>query len=472
MRPTATRAAAIALLAAAGAAHAQQFGAVRVAAGLTRPVFVTAPPGDYGRLFIVEQRGSAGVAARADIKIMNLPGNTINATPFLSIFNLPTNTQTNSEQGLLGLAFDPDFANNGFFYINYTNATTSAGTTFIERYHVNPATPNVADPASGTVILRLVQPFTNHNGGWLGFGPDGYLYAALGDGGSGGDPGNRAQNTALLFGKIHRIIPSGDAFPADPDRNYTIPATNPFAGSATQAQEIWAYGLRNPWRPSFDRLTGDLWIADVGQDVWEEVNFQPAAVTPPFTARNYGWRCYEGNANYNTSGCGPIGNYTFPIHTYQHTIAGNECSVTGGYVYRGCDIPGLAGTYFFSDYCAARTFSFRYSGGVMTEFTNRTTQLVPVGGPTPAAITSWGEDAWGELYFMGAGNLFKLVPTCAANCDASTQQPILNVLDFNCFLNKFSASDCYANCDNSTAPPTLNVLDFNCFLNQFAAGCP
>jgi glucose/arabinose dehydrogenase len=473
MRYSVAGVAAVGLVTLAGSTHAQTFLAgARVAQSLVRPLFVTAPPGDLNRLFIVEQRGSGGVASRADIRIMNLPSGTIEPTPFLSVFNLPTNAATNSEQGLLGLAFDPNYATNGYFYVNYTTAVTTNGTTIIERYRVSTTNPNIADPGSATMLLTLNQPFVNHNGGWLGFGPDGYLYAALGDGGSGGDPGNRAQNTTLLFGKMLRILPDGDDFPADPNRNYSIPSTNPFATHATNAREIWAYGLRNPWRSSFDRVTGDLWIGDVGQDAWEEINFQPAATLPPFTAVNYGWRCYEGNAPYNTTNCAPQSTMTFPVHTLPQ-VGTNYCSITGGYVYRGCKIPQARGLYFFADYCAARVWSFRLVGTSVTELTDRTAEVTPV-GLTINTITSFGEDASGELYITsgGSGNIFKILPRCYANCDGSTVAPILNVGDFTCFLQKFAAGDCYANCDDSTLPPVLNVGDFTCFLQRFAANCP
>lgn len=447
-------AAAMALLCGQAAAQTT-FSAQRIASGLTRPVFVTAPPGDFNRLFIVEQRGSGGVGNRAYIKILNLSNNTINALPFLAI----TGVATGGEQGLLGLAFDPNYATNGRFYVNYTAADW---TTHVVRYTVSAGNPNQADALSATTVFTQPQPFDNHNGGWLAFGPDNFLYVALGDGGSGGDPQNNAQSLNTILGKIVRIDVS--SLP------YTIPPTNPFFGSTSARQEIWAYGLRNPWRNSFDRATGQLYIADVGQEVWEEINVQPAATTGP--ARNYGWRCYEGNNPFITGGCAPMGTMTFPVHTYQHTAAGGECSVTGGYVYRGCKIPDLRGTYFFADWCANRISSLRYENGTVSQVTNRTAQLTPVGGPAPAGIVSFGEDAAGEMYFMGSGNLFKIVPVCSANCDGSSAPPVLNVLDFNCFLNRFAAQDCAANCDNSTAPPVLNVLDFNCFLNSFSAGCP
>jgi glucose/arabinose dehydrogenase len=367
---------------------------VQVASGLTRPVFVTAPPGDTDRLFIVEQR--SGTIGR--IKILNLDTGLVNATLFLSV----PGVSTGNEQGLLGLAFHPDYASNGYFYVNYTNST---GTTVVARYQVSAADPDVANPA-GTVVLTVAQPFSNHNGGWIGFGPDGYLYIALGDGGSANDPGNRAQNLNELLGKMLRIDVDNDDFPADPNRNYAIPADNPFVGQPNTRGEIWHYGLRNPWRDSFDRLTGDLWIGDVGQGVWEEIDFQPASSAGGL---NFGWRCMEGNHCTGLTGCtcnSPA--LTDPVQEYNHDFG---CSVTGGYVYRGIQICDLQGTYFYADYCSAIIWSFRYDGSNVTEFTVRTAELDPPGSQSISSITSFGEDAAGELYIVSQdGEIYKVVP--------------------------------------------------------------
>jgi glucose/arabinose dehydrogenase len=459
----------MALVALAGSAEAQnRLTTVRLTTGLTRPVFVTAPPGDFQRLFIVEQRGSAGVATRADIKILNKSTNTVNATPFLSI----TGLSTGSEQGLLGLAFDPNYASNGFFYVDYTN---SAGATVVARYQVS-ADPNVANPA-GTTVLTQAQPFANHNGGWLGFGPDGYLYISFGDGGSQCDPGRRAQNLTNVFGKLLRI--SVATLP------YTIPPSNPFFGSTVNRQEIWAYGLRNPWRPSFDRETGDLWIADVGQDTNEEIDFQPAAIVPPFTAVNYGWSCREGFDCASVSLCPvtdcPAGcvssGFKDPVYAYPHPGTSN-CSISGGYAYRGRAVPELRGEYFFADYCSGFIKSLRFNGSTVTGVTDRTAELNVAGTPI-SGVVSFGEDNEGEMYIVAqgsgasTGSIFKIVPRCAANCDGSTASPILNVNDFQCFLNKFASGDPYANCDGSTIAPVLNVNDFICFQNLYAtSSCP
>ena len=315
----------------------------RVATALSQPLFVTAPTGDAERLFIVEQ----GAGGSARIKILNLGTQTVNTTPFLTISGITTG----GERGLLGLAFHPDYSTNGYFFVNHTDA---AGDTIVERYTVS-ADPNVADPNSAMPVLGIGQPDSNHNGGWLGFGPDGYLYIATGDGGGTGDPNENGQDLSSLLGKMLRIDVNADDFPGDANANYGIPADNPFVGVAGR-DEIWAYGLRNPWRNSFDRETGDLYIADVGQASWEEVNVQPANSTG---GENYGWDCYEGNHEYETTGCGDPNTMTFPVYEYSHS---DGCSITGGYVYRGSQICDLRGTYFFADYCNDTIWSFRYDG--------------------------------------------------------------------------------------------------------------
>ena len=432
---------------------------VRVASGLTLPLFVTAAPGDPNRLFIVEQR--AGTTGR--VKILNLKTGAVNATPFLSI----TGVSTGSEQGLLGLAFDPDYATNGLFYVNYTDA---AGTTQIRRYAVS-GDADVADPNSATRVLSIAQPFANHNGGWLAFGPDGYLYIGSGDGGDTGDPSNRAQNTALLLGKLLRIDVHGDDFPADPNRNYALPPGNPFVGGGGTG-EVWAYGLRNPWRCSFDRLTGDLYIGDVGQGDWEEVDFQPAS---SLGGENYGWRCYEGDHPYNLTGCAAAETMVFPIHEYSHA---DGCSVTGGYVYRGTGICDLRGTHFFADFCSASIWSFRYDGAVLTDLRDRTAELAPGGGLTIGSITSFGEDARGELYIVDrGGEVFKIVPRGPQKGDLN-DDGVVNYGDINAFvlalMNPAAYTATYGyppaqagdlNCDGA-----MNYGDINPFVLLLAGG--
>ncbi len=362
--------------------------AVRVVQGLSMPLFVTAPPEDTSRIFIVEQRGGD---ARGRIQI--LKAGVLLPTPFLTTDPLAQS----SEQGLLGLAFAPDYGTSGRFYIDYTD---SLGNTQVERRTVS-GNPDVANPA-GTVILSIPQPYTNHNGGWLGFGPDGYLYVATGDGGSFGDPEDRAQNIDSLLGKMLRLDVSGSA--------YTIPPGNPFAGSTPGRDEIWAFGLRNPWRPSFDRQTGDLVIADVGQATREEIDFAPAG-TPGGV--NYGWRCFEGSLPFTSSATTPCGTCAapsctvFPAYEYDHTLG--RCSITGGYVYRGCAIPDLRGQYFFGDYCGRQIYTGRFQNGLLAGVRDRTAEVAP-SGATIGNITSFGEDARGEIYITDqGGQVFKIV---------------------------------------------------------------
>jgi glucose/arabinose dehydrogenase len=390
---------------------------VRVASGLSRPVYVAAPPGDQGRLFIVEQRGSAGVGNRADIRVLNLAADppALLPTPFLTI----TGVSTGGEQGLLGLAFDPNYLTNGRFYLNYTNA---AGTTIIERrIDANPL-DNVHTNASGSpnTVISIAQPFSNHNAGWLGFSPvDGYLYIPLGDGGSSCDPGGRAQNINELLGKTLRLDVSGAT-------GYAVPPTNPFAGATPGLDEIWNLGLRNPFRCSFDRATGDLYLGDVGQAVYEEIDFE----NPGAGGRNYGWDIREGFACSTVSGCPSscATGFTDPAHAYDQTV-GARCAVTGGYVYRGCRMPGLQGQYFFADYCSNEIWSMPAGGGAVTA---RTTELAPGGGLSIASISSFGEDAQGEIYLcdLSGGEVFKIVPKGVGDLNGDGAVNLLDVSPF------------------------------------------
>jgi glucose/arabinose dehydrogenase len=301
------------------------------------------------------------------------------------------------------MAFHPDYQQNGFFYASYTDV---AGDTRIVRYQVSATDPDSADPATASIVLAHDQPYGNHNGGLVLFGPDGMFYVGLGDGGSGGDPQNRAQNLDSLLGKLLRLNVSGAA-------PYDIPADNPFVGRADARPEIWAYGLRNPWRFSFDRVTGDLYTADVGQNALEEVNVQPA-VSPG--GENYGWRIMEGNACFDPPGCSSAG-LTFPVLTYPHS---DGCSVTGGYVYRGSALPILAGRYLYADYCRGWVRSFTYYNGSAVDRIDWSTELSP-----GTLVTSFGQDNAGELYVMTArGSLFRIVPQVAnpAQSESSLQQ--------------------------------------------------
>lgn len=336
------------------------------------------------RLFVVEKAGI--------IKILNSDGS-INATPFLDINSIVINpTGVNDERGLLGLAFHPDYTNNGYFYVYYID---NGGDTQVSRFSVNAGNPDTADPGSEFPIIDFIQPFSNHNGGSLAFGPDGYLYIASGDGGSAGDPGDRAQNTQLLLGKLLRI----DVDNPGGGNNYGIPGDNPFAGSPTEAEEIWAYGLRNPWKFSFDSMTDDLWIGDVGQGDVEEINKQPSTTA----GLNYGWRCYEGSAPYNTTGCPPPGNLTFPEAEYSSSSGSGNCSVTGGYVYRGSLWPALQGLYFAADVCSGKLFTVDPAGS-----------LVDLGGYGGSWV-SFGVDNNDELFVVDiSGNIYRIVDASIA----------------------------------------------------------
>lgn len=320
------------------------------------------------RLFAIEKAGR--------IRIIN-PNGTVNATPFLDITSLVSSG--NNEQGLLGLAFHPNYIGNGFLYVNYINLS---GDTVIARYTVS-ADENAANASSALTVMTIDQPSTtNHNGGTLRFGPDGYLYIGMGDG---GDGGARSQNTNDLLGKMLRIdVNSGTT--------YGIPAGNPFAGATLGADEIWAIGLRNPWKFSFDQ-DGNLWIADVGQNQIEEINKQPSTLA----GLNYGWRCYEGNSDYNTTGCAPRASMTFPFAQYTHS---DGCSVTGGFVYAGSAYPNFNGNYFFADYCRNRIGRVNVATGAITYSANFTGSN---------NFTTFGQDVNGELYIASGGTIYKVI---------------------------------------------------------------
>lgn len=331
------------------------------AQGFSSPVELS-HAGDQ-RVFIVEQTGK--------IKIVN-PDGSVNPLPFLDLSAL---VSTGGERGLLGLAFAPDYTETGRFYVNYTDVN---GNSVIARYQVS-NDPDIANTAA-EILLTYEQPFTNHNGGSLHFGDDGYLWISTGDGGSGGDPVGNGQNTEVLLGKLLRIDVSGES--------YSIPPDNPFAEGS--APEIWAYGLRNPWKFSFDRETGELLIADVGQNQYEEVNRESVNAA----GLNYGWRCYEGNIPYNTTGCGSPDDMIFPIAVYSHS--NGRCSITGGYVYRGGKYHNLIGKYIFGDYCSGEI-------GWIDQDNNLEFIL-----NTGINLTSFGQDADGELYVLGSGKVYKI----------------------------------------------------------------
>ena len=327
------------------------------------------------RLFVVEKSGK--------IKILNQNGS-VNSTPFLDIEDrVSTNA---NERGLLGLAFHPNYPENPFFFVNYTN---NSGATTISKFSVS-ADQNIAND-SETILLEINQPYANHNGGCINFGPDGNLYIGMGDGGSGGDPQNYSQNTESLLGKMLRINVNSGA--------YSIPEDNPYG------DEIWSVGLRNPWKFSFDSLNGDLWIADVGQNEFEEINMvqnNPANI-------NYGWRCYEGNEPYNLSGC-PDEGLTFPVSTYSHYGSGDfKCSITGGYVYRGNQISGLNGVYFFADYCSGEI-------GLLSKNENDEWDMSLAFPNINGSWVSFGEDINGELYIASInGGIYKIIDAALSN---------------------------------------------------------
>jgi glucose/arabinose dehydrogenase len=358
------------------------------ASGFNRPVNIKHAGDD--RLFVVEQDGI--------IKIVNSDG-TVETNNFLDIDNIVGST--GNEQGLLGLAFHPNFATNGYFFVNYTN---NSGDTVISRFSRIGVDPTIADPNSELIILTYSQPYTNHNGGELQFGPDGYLYISSGDGGSGGDPQNNGQNLNSLLGKLLRI----DVNNSSASNPYAIPADNPFVGNASARDEIWAYGLRNPWKFSFDSANDDLWIADVGQNAREEINQAVSTAA----GLNYGWRCYEGNSSYNLSGCPSSSTMTFPISEYSHS--GGRCSITGGYVYRGSTYPNLVGAYLFGDVCSQEIGYLKFENGSW----NSTFESFS------GNWVAFGEDINGELYVSNlSGSIFK-ISDALLSIDENTQNTI------------------------------------------------
>lgn len=351
------------------------------------------------RLFIVEQPGR--------IRIYQ-PGTGLLTTPFLDISG-PVDDSGN-EMGLLGLAFHPNYASNGYFYVNYTHSLSGTRTTRVSRFTRSGTDANIANPASEVVILEFGQPYINHNGGALHFGPDGYLVIASGDGGDANDPQDYSQNRRSLLGKLLRVdvdmlaggLPDCSTFGSS---NYRIPADNPLADGVGGAacDEIWDLGLRNPWRFAFDRQTGDLWMADVGQFFWEEIDFEPSGSGG---GRNYGWDCYEGNATNSqdpSPDCtGDPADYTFPVHVYSHS--NGNCSITGGYVYRGPSYGGLDGHYLFADYCTGRLWTL--SGDPASP---AVTTLALAAGSSLSSPRTFGEDAAGELYVASDTAVYRIV---------------------------------------------------------------
>ena len=358
--------------------------------GFTNPLLVTSAGDGTNRLFVVEQAG--------DVRVIK--NHTVLPTPFL---DLRGRISSGGERGLLGLAFHPDFPTHPYVYVNFTNPD---GNTAVNRYTVNPASPDVAVFSSGVRLLTIAQPYPNHNGGNLAFGPDGYLYIGMGDGGSSGDPQNRAQDINSLLGKMLRI----DVDHTTGTTKYVSPSTNPYVGR-TGLDEIWSRGLRNPWRFSFDRSTGQLWIGDVGQDRWEEIDRSiPVGTTPAGRGVNYGWPILEGRACYRpATGCSSSGT-VLPVATYAHVVSGaDNCSVTGGFVYRGVAYPALRGGYVFGDYCSGRMWVMSATAAAPA-----TATLVRDATASPhLAISSFGEGDFGELYVcdIAGGAVYRVTAT-------------------------------------------------------------
>ncbi|MCY3833492.1 MAG: PQQ-dependent sugar dehydrogenase [Chloroflexi bacterium] len=364
------------LISRAAGPSAAAFQLTAVAAGFDRPLYVTHAGDESNRLFVLEQTG----------KVWIIDDDERAPVPFIDVSDLisPSADRPYSEQGLLGLAFHPEYESNGLFFLSYTDR---GGSSVIARYEVSSDEPDVADAESGEIIFRLAQPYANHNGGHIEFGPDGYLYFALGDGGAANDPLGAGQNRQLLLGSILRID-------VDVESGYAIPPDNPFLGDPAALAEIWSYGLRNVWRFNFDRLTGDMYMADVGQNQWEEVNFQPANSAG---GENYGWNVWEGKHIF-AGGNAP--NHVPPIFEYSHALG---CSVTGGVVYRGAAIPDLEAVYLFGDYCSGRIW-----GAWRDDALNwRADELLN----TNMAISSFGEDKAGEIYVIDySGTLYRFDP--------------------------------------------------------------
>lgn len=344
-----------------------------LAGGFDKPVYLTNAADGSGRMFVVGQRG----------RILIVKDGAVNPTPFLDIVSLVGSDSL--ERGLLSVAFHPDYASNGFLFVNYTN---KEGNTVIARYHVSD-NPDLVDPNSAKILLTINQPYPNHNGGQLVFGPDGYLYVGMGDGGSANDPHNNGQSLNTLLGKILRLeIDQGDP--------YGVPASNPFVNQADARPEIWSYGWRNPWRFSFDRADGDMYIADVGQNEYEEISVELAG-TPG--GQNYGWRLLEGAHCFDPSDCDPATLGTvLPVAEYDHS---QGCSVTGGYVYRGERFPTLTGIYFYGDWCSGIIWGLRReAAGSWVQ-----AELLQSG----LKISAFGQDEAGELYVIDHnGDIFQI----------------------------------------------------------------
>lgn len=481
------------LAASGGVAHAQTLATEVVASGFALPVYCTAPRGDDNRLFVVQQRRFG----QGLLRVVDLRTGRLQFEPYLDIGAVGTG----AEQGFFCVAFHPRFMENGYFYVKYATPAVSgvsAGDVFVVRYRAMGADPmaNAADPASAVVIMKITQPESTHNGGWLDFGPDGKLYIATGDGGNANDTtggvsfppyhtpgiGNAQDLTDNILGKVLRIDVDGpdgepgtaddDGFPSDATRHYVIPPDNPYVGTVN-TPEVWASGLRNPWRASFDRQTGDFWVGDVGQAEREEISRNAGNVP----ARNYGWRCMEGTRCTGLAGCTcNAPELTMPLFEYDHAVG---CAVVGGYVYRGAAIAWLRGTYFFSDFCTSAVKTFRPGASGVTELVDRSVELDPPGAISNVTIISFGEDSRGDLYLVdqNAGRVLRVVkPGPKVDCNANGRHDEGDILaGISADVNGDGIPD---ECQSPPCSADFNAdggvdgADIEAFFGAFAAGEP
>jgi glucose/arabinose dehydrogenase len=433
-------------------AHAQPIRATPLVSGLVEPVEVAHAPGDASRLFVIERAGK--------IRVVRLPSGTLLSPPFLDID--PLVKAVPGDTGLLGLAFDPSYQTSGHFYVSYTAEPEFDHA--LVRYSVSVGNPDLANPNSALLIWRYKRPL-GHTSGWIGFRPtDGFLYLGSGDAGTAAvpDPLNASQRLDLVFGKILRIDPSSDEFPADPNRNYSIPLGNPFGRTPGAAPEIWDHGIRNPWRCSFDRDTGDFWIADVGENEFEEVDVE---LVGDSGGHNYGWKCLDATFCTGYGGCDCSSSLLkAPTFSYPHS---QGVSITGGYVYRGRSMASFVGRYIFADFAVNRIFSTRLEGGIAEPFLDHSLQTSQGGVPIDF-VSCFGEDDTGELYVTSyfAGKIYRIdAPACYADCEADGT---LSIDDFICFQTLFAIGDGSADCDSDAA---LTIDDFICYQTYFAIGC-
>ncbi len=439
-----------------------------VANGLVHPVFLASPPGDSTNLFVTERDGR--------VRIVNATTGAINPTPFLDII---ARVSTAGDGGLLGFAFAPDYATSGVFYVYYNIAPSRDS--ILARFRRSAADPTVADLASEEVIWRYPRPI-GHNAGWIGFSPmDGYLYVASGDGGTGAvaDPFNAGQTIVNeLKGKILRLDVSGpDDFPLDTTRNYAIPPTNPFVGIAGD-DEIWAYGVRNPWRCAFDRQNGDLYIADVGQDLYEEINYQRAGVG----GRNYGWRCMEGTACSGFDPCPCPPGMVGPLYQYDHAVG---CSITGGFTYRGLELPTMYPLYLFADYCTNKLYGMWAINGLFIHVIDLTYILRPHNGAPIENVSAICDDSRGEPFILDYvnGRVYTIInrgTDCIADFDdgsgTGTTDGGVDINDLLYFLVLLDSGDIRADIDDGslTNYPDggVDINDLLYFLARFQdSGC-